>query len=592
MTQPYVVDFRERGPKLHRWNAEDSCPICGGHPYLPHGVGRRCYGFSTGGGRYAHCTREEYAEGLEATEWGTYQHDLKKFCRCGIDHTIGPVQEIYTYTQNGDTPYQIVRFKPKDRPKDFRPRRKDGDGNWHVDLEGIEKILYNLDAVREAHPDEYICYCEGEKDANTCSDHGLIATTHAGGANGWRADFAVEFRGKKVVLFPHNDGDSRRMVKAQLADLVGVAAEVKVVELPGLKEHGDITDWFEAGGTVDELGELVNAAALHAAPRLRIVPAGDWILHAPAGVPAVWGQGQVVLWSKGEPFEVAGPTGIGKGTLLQQIALRRCGLIRTTLFGLPVEVSDGVDLYLALDRPHQIRRSMARMVEQKDLVLLNSKLLIWHGQLPFNLTNNPEKFAPFLEGLGVRTVYIDSLKDAFLKLNSDEGGAAVQYAFSEAMSAGIEVAASHHMRKKQGEDGGPTNIDSVYGSQMITASAGSVVLLWGSPGDPVFELRHLKQPAEQFNNAKVRHDQITGTMGLLDQPDLQIVLQTVKEITVKQWAVQMFGKSEAKLTANEVEKARRALDGKVKSGDAKRIERVRPQGGKPEVVYSVVQPRK
>jgi len=571
----------------HRFSSSNPCPICGGYPSLPHGQGVRCTGFVSAVPNYVHCTREEYANGIplnEKTTPPTYVHRLKVGCRCGVVHDLGKVEKVYDYRDNGTLVQQVVRYNPKN----FRPRIQRPDGGWRNTFPE-NRVIYNLDAVRSADG-AYIVYCEGEKDADTCSQHGLTATTHAGGANGWRSEFASEFVGKKVALLPHNDDDSRRMVREQVRDLSSTASEVKVVALPGLAEHGDVTDWFTAGGTVEQLGDLVNAAPV-AVPtqdgsRSKIVPAGDWILRSPVEVPAIWGQGQVVLWSKGEPFEVAGPTGIGKGTMLQQVALRRVGLIRTTLFGLPIEVDKGLSLYLALDRPHQIRRSFARMVEEKDLVFLNSKLLVWHGQLPFNLSTHPDKFAPFLTDLGVTTVYIDSLKDAFLKLNSDEGGAAVQYAFSEAISAGIEVAASHHMRKRQGDDSGPRRIDDVYGSQMITAGAGSVILLWGDPGDLVVEVRHLKQPAEQFLDTKVLHDKTTGTLELIDKPDLRVLVKTVKTVTVKDVAAQLFGKKNP--SRNEMEKARYKLEGMARAGEMKRIPTPRSGGGRDEVVYEVL----
>ena len=40
--------------------------------------------------------------------------------------------------------------------------------------------------------------------------------------------------------------------------LAGKAASVKVVELPGLPEKGDVSDFLNAGGTVDQLDELAR----------------------------------------------------------------------------------------------------------------------------------------------------------------------------------------------------------------------------------------------------------------------------------------------------------------------------------------------
>jgi replicative DNA helicase len=43
---------------------------------------------------------------------------------------------------------------------------------------------------------------------------------------------------------------------------------------------------------------------------------GDYVLDAPAVVPAVWGKDDEILMSEGEPLLICGGTGAGKTTLL------------------------------------------------------------------------------------------------------------------------------------------------------------------------------------------------------------------------------------------------------------------------------------
>jgi len=178
----------------HRFSSSNPCPICGGYPSLPHGQGVRCTGFVSAVPNYVHCTREEYANGIplnEKTTPPTYVHRLKVGCRCGVVHDLGKVEKVYDYRDNGTLVQQVVRYNPKN----FRPRIQRPDGGWRNTFPE-NRVIYNLDAVRSADG-AYIVYCEGEKDADTCSQHGLTATTHAGGANGWRSEFASEFVGKK-----------------------------------------------------------------------------------------------------------------------------------------------------------------------------------------------------------------------------------------------------------------------------------------------------------------------------------------------------------------------------------------------------------
>ena len=42
--------------------------------------------------------------------------------------------------------------------------------------------------------------------------------------------------------------------------LQGLAASIVVLELPGLPDKGDVSDWLTAGGTLEKLRELVTAA--------------------------------------------------------------------------------------------------------------------------------------------------------------------------------------------------------------------------------------------------------------------------------------------------------------------------------------------
>jgi len=120
---------------------------------------------------------------------------------------------------------------------------------------------------------------------------------------------------------------------------------------------------------------------------------------------------------------------------------------------------------------------------------------------------------------------------------------------------------------------------------MITAGAGSVILLWGDPGDLVVEIRHLKQPAEQFLDTRALHDKSTGTFELVDKPDLKLLVNKVKAITVKDVASHLFSKKNP--SKNEIEKARYKLEGMVKAGEARKIATPTGKAGKDEVTYSI-----
>ena len=64
-----------------------------------------------------------------------------------------------------------------------------------------------------------------------------------------------------------------------------------------------------------------------------LVPGGSFVLDAPDTPAAVWGTGKDVLWAEGEALMIAGPQGVGKTTLANQLIKARLGLVdmRATL---------------------------------------------------------------------------------------------------------------------------------------------------------------------------------------------------------------------------------------------------------------------
>jgi replicative DNA helicase len=318
----------------------------------------------------------------------------------------------------------------------------------------------------------------------------------------------------------------------------------------------------------------------HAAQRDRqrqgYIPGGSFILDAPAAVPAVWGAGEDIAWAAGEPLLIVGPQGVGKTAIAQQLALARIGLLPTVL-GWPVPPGDGRMLYIAADRPEQARRSLHRMVSPDDRDLLDELLVVWRGPLPEDLARQPRQLADMAGAHGADTVIVDSLKDVAVKLSDEEVGGLVNRAFQETVTAGVELLTLHHQRKEQRGGGKPKTLADVYGSGFITAGCGSVLLLWGEPGDPVVELSHLKQPAGEIGPVQVLHDQHTGQSSLLDRVDAYAILEAASDgLTVGEAATALYGTSHS---TNEREKARRQLDRLVRAGHAHKEAGSRGGGG-------------
>lgn len=512
------------------------------------------------------CEYDEVVSALEGRENGWREHPPAE--------ARGRPEKVYRYEDEASVVlFEVCRYPGKK----FKQRRKVG-GSWVYKLGDVRRVLYRLPQIIEAVAvGETIYVCEGEKDVESLEAAGAVATCNPGGAGKWSDDYSNVLRGTPVVIVADRDLAGSKHARHVAQALTGVASSVRVVEALTGK---DASDHLAAGHSLDEFRDMRRA-------RSGTVDGASFILDAPRDVPAVWGDGQEVAWVQGESLLLVGPQGVGKSTLLQQLALARTGIRTRPLLLMKVTADDRPLLYIAADRPSQIRRSLSRMVNEDDRAALAERLVVWQGPLPFNLSTEPEKFAPFVDGFGVGTVCIDSLKDVALDLSKDETGGRVNAALQETLAYGVEVVVSHHQRKAQANNKKPTTLSDVYGSTWITAGVGSVLLLWGEAGDSVVELVHLKQPVQEIGPLYIVHDHETGTTEVQPEFDLNITLRSEKGVTVKQAARKLFSVDEP--NRNQIEKARRKLEGLLAQGKARVEERERPGGGKPERIYHLAE---
>jgi Protein of unknown function (DUF3987)/Toprim domain len=176
------------------------------------------------------------------------------------------VQKIvatYDYTdEGGNLLYQTLRLEPGDdgAPKTFRQRRPNRRGGWINDIKGVRRVLYGLPELL-ANAERAVFIVEGEKDVATVRDIGLVATTNAMGSGTWLKEYARDLQGRQVIILPDNDEPGRQHAKAVADSLIGVAASVRILELPGLAHKGDVTDWLTTkGNDKQKLLELAGKA--------------------------------------------------------------------------------------------------------------------------------------------------------------------------------------------------------------------------------------------------------------------------------------------------------------------------------------------
>lgn len=320
---------------------------------------------------------------------------------------------------------------------------------------------------------------------------------------------------------------------------------------------------FDPGHDREAMEHLVAILEGHTTPGPshvhRFVPGGAFVLDGTDEYEPLWGTQGQVAWAEGEELLLCGPQGVAKSTLMQNLALRRHGIIDGDLLDMPVATTNKRGLYLAMDRPMQIKRSLRRMVSDADRGALDAGIVVWKGPPPQDIAKQPTTLLQLALEADAGTIYIDSLKDAAVGLSEDEVGAGFNRAVQAALADGIEVVGAHHQRKAQSGGTKPRELDDVFGSTWITSGAGSVILLWGKAGDAVMELVHLKPPAEPIGPFKAFVNFDTGAVTIDEEVDLWILAsRTAHGLAVDGAARAIFGVSEPDRA--QIEKARRKLD--------------------------------
>lgn len=166
------------------------------------------------------------------------------------------VAEYIYNDKEGKKLYKVIRFEPKN----FVQAKYDN-GKWIFKMTGVNYVLYNLPNVVKS---DIVYFVEGEKDADNLNKIGLVATTTAGGASGFKKkaqQYVKELKDKTVYIIPDNDKPGFKYAEDVQNALKGIAKEVKVLKLcnivKDLKEKSDISDVIKKYGK-DETLKILN----------------------------------------------------------------------------------------------------------------------------------------------------------------------------------------------------------------------------------------------------------------------------------------------------------------------------------------------
>ena len=253
----------------------------------------------------------------------------------------GSAPAQYIYRQADGTPYLRV----------VRPGFYQSHWNGNAWVSGAPKgpkIPYRLPELLAAEHDD-VLIVEGEKDADNVAALGFTVTTNSGGAGKFTAELAEYFKGKNVYILPDNDEAGARHAQQVAATLLDVAKSVRIVDIPGLPDKGDVSDWLSAGGTTEKLVDLLRTASEFVAEAtLQLVKSSAEFVRG--FVPPDYAIDGLV--QRRFLYSLTAPTGHGKTAIALLFAASKA-------LGRSVgnrDVDPGRVLYLAGENPDDVRK--------------------------------------------------------------------------------------------------------------------------------------------------------------------------------------------------------------------------------------------
>ncbi len=178
-----------------------------------------------------------------------------------LEKKLGPRSRVWKYfAADGEPVGVVIRWDRQNGNKEIRPISRIG-GGWIIGAMPEPRPLYDLPIVSKSPA---VIVTEGEKAADAIRSLGVSATTSAGGSSSATKTDWSPLAGKIVAIWPDNDGPGEKYLAAVVAALSKLSPRptVRIIRPAGQPDKGDAADWLAAGGTSEQLEQLV----LHAEP--------------------------------------------------------------------------------------------------------------------------------------------------------------------------------------------------------------------------------------------------------------------------------------------------------------------------------------
>ncbi|MFC1929971.1 AAA family ATPase [Chloroflexota bacterium] len=433
--------------------------------------------------------------------------------------------------EKGQEAYQIRRFDLGNKNKTFEAWHKEG-GEYAPgmgDYKG-KPILYHQPEIPGWIATARRIYIpEGERKADLIISKGGAATTSPFGAgrNKWRPEFSEVLSGAEVVILPDNDKPGHDFAQDKAASLHGVAKSVKILELPGLPEKDDVIDWFNAGGTFEQLEQLVSQAP----ERTPLEDKNKFTLTTIAQLLAEPEEISSWLWDKTLPSAglsiLASKPKVGKTTLARNLALK---VARGDAF-LGRNVTPGPVVYLALEEKRaEVAAHFARMGANDERILIHTG-------------SAPQKAIAALKTSVIQTGAVLAIVDPLFRMVRIRDGndyaevtRALEPLLMLARETGCHILTVHHSAKSEREGG-----DGILGSTALFGSVDTALIMKRRESGRTLE--SIQRYGLDIPRTLLTFDPETGvidTAGTVDELDMQRlsdeVLQTLEagELTEKE----------------------------------------------------------
>jgi hypothetical protein len=357
-------------------------------------------------------------------------------------------------------------------------------------LGDTRRVLFGLPELRASDPDTPVLVVEGEKDCLSARAIGFVATTSPGGAAKWdglvnRYAIHTPLKDRTVWVIPDNDGPGREHGEQVARGLTGLAKQVKLLNLPGLQEKQDLSDFIEKHGAESRrLIEGLAARIPEYEPPKKVkfgsytcadlmaenIPDVKWI------IPGLLTEGLTVL---------AGSPKIGKSWLAFAIGLAVSGGLQALSF---FQCNVGRVLYLALeDNKRRLKSRLVKMGKGDSPNLGNIFIEVLAPKIRESkgTQNLLDKLnAWLLENSDAALIVIDTLAKVKKSHKGNQGSYEADYEDIEGLQQlaavySVSIILVTHDRKE--EDSDP--LKTITGSTGIVGAADSAWVLTKKRGD-------------------------------------------------------------------------------------------------------------